>query len=848
MASFWRPVSNGYNPIYWVTVSGIPILFTERALGKTLPTQWLSADASLVIDDSAEIGVEAIDRDRGIGVGLDFTLKLLDTDTIRDWMRRWSQQCTLTADLNPGDAVVTVDDTTGFDAAGEIHIGLERIEYTGTTATTFTGLTRATCNSLECQHKTGTTGQIVTDRPRHWRGRDVTLWASMADPSGYVCGTAYISQEATQLWRGRIVSQPQRHNDGFSVNCQSLDRALDEKLGAKISGDVNGGGASYILMPQFSMGVYLIGSDAAGVHIYDADIKFNPFAGSAGTYKSAEEIRDLIIVGFGAAVATAGLGANIGAMTFQWLLGSCRMCVQLFNDPLVFQVNAWLFIDGKDFGGIPTILYPAGMVADGWAILTEFSDGLPFAPKGPTDDALATGVDIQLSEGAVADVQTYEKVRIKSGDLTCIYSYKNIGTNGELLHLQGLVPLQNQTALTIAQLEGATADILFSDSGTFDTLALDCLQSSGTGLRGTYDILQRGAGYALDQSVIQESTFTEAMAAGQIGNLQGNISLADSAFSDVFGGILALFRLAIVCKPVRGETNTPMRLQIVHTAQGTDYTAEITDNDLLAHESDPVSSVNRLEVPNVITVTRQLDGADKPDTIIFNDFASIEAVGKREAGYRIDATDRAALQLAASGQAAAQFAYDQTVQALEIKVHPAIDIDAGDACRVDLTHPAIWTWSTSPGRIGYTGPGRCTGRKFGLKSLAATLVILIDGSLKMEALSPAATVLAFDAAGAPTWIEVALKYLDHFAFSISDAGADVGVIHYQPGQIEGNSQHYTISAAANVAGVCRLTIASQTGVFNLSLALQSTLTLPITAAVSTYQAQFAHADDGSSWG
>jgi len=836
-------------------VSGIPIVFAERALAKTLPTQWLIEDASLVIDDSAEIGVEQIDRDRGIGVGLDFTLKLLDTDAVRDWLRRWSQQCTLTANLNPGDAVVTVDDTSGFDAAGEIHIGLERIAYTGTTATTFTGLTRATCNSLECQHKTGTTGQVVTDRPRFWRGRDVTLWASMADPSGYVCGTALVSQEATQLWRGRIASQPERHNDGFSFNCQSLDRALDEKLGAKISGEVYGGGDSYLLIESYTIRAYLVGANAAGATIYTADIKFSPFKGLFNTYKTTEQIRTLISSSFGTAVAAAGAGAHVGAWVWDFHDGKWKASIDLIKDVLVYGVNFWLWLDGEEWSAFPVFLFPAGMLTDFGLQLNIFPNDVPiFSPNDADGKALATGVDIDLSGGDPADVIPPGVVRIQSGDIACTYTFSNVGSNvnsnKSLLHLQGIKPMQGQKALTIEQLKDATVEVLSSDSGTFDVLALRCLQSSGTGLRGAYDLLERGAGYALDQSVILESTFTEAMAAGHTGNLQGQISAADSSFSDLFGGLLALFRLAIVSRPTRGELNTPVRLQIVHTAQGTEYTAKIIDNDLLSHESDPIQSVKRLQTPNTVTILRQIDGNDKPDRITINDVPSIEAIGKLGAEYKIAATDRAALETAASGQVATQFAYDQTVQALEIKVHPAIDVDAGDACLITTTHPAVWTWNASPGRVGYTGPGRCTGRKFGLKSLCATLLVLIDGSLKMRALSPAAPVLVFDVAGAPTWIEVALKYLEHFAFSISDAGGPVKILHYQPGQVESAGQSYTISAAVNVAGFCRLTItpASQIGVFNLSTGLQSTLTLPLTADVTDYQEQFAHTDDGSSWG
>lgn len=47
---------------------------------------------------------------------------------------------------------ITVDDTTGFKSAGTIRIGNELIDYTGTTATTFTGCTRAQYDTTASSH------------------------------------------------------------------------------------------------------------------------------------------------------------------------------------------------------------------------------------------------------------------------------------------------------------------------------------------------------------------------------------------------------------------------------------------------------------------------------------------------------------------------------------------------------------------------------------------------------------------------------------------------------------------------------------------------------------------------
>src|SRR3990172_9091140 len=278
---------------------------------------------------------------------------------------------------------------------------------------------------------------------------------------------------------------------------------------------------------------------------------------------------------------------------------------------------------------------------------------------------------------------------------------------------------------------------------------------------------------------------------------------------------------------------------IVETGPGTNYATTITDADLLTHEGDPVANVHRAESPTAVTVEcpSVADGDSPPRTFIFNDNAAIEAVGRIEVTYKVPASHADKLKVAAGKAVLAHFANDQTLQAV-----------AGDVVWLELTHPALWTWSTNPGQVGYSGPGRVTGRKMGLKSCAVTLAVLIDGATRVHALSPAAEVLAYGGlASAPTWIEVDLGYKPHFETAIAEAGAAIRVLHYQPGQAEGSGQQYSLSAATEVSGVCRLTVSAQVGVFSLDTAKRSTLTLPLTANVTTYQALFAHADDGTVW-
>lgn len=67
---------------------------------------------------------------------------------------------TLTANISAVATIITVASTTGFPAAGFLFIEMEVIQYTGVTATTFTGCTRAKYGSSAAASFTGTSVNI----------------------------------------------------------------------------------------------------------------------------------------------------------------------------------------------------------------------------------------------------------------------------------------------------------------------------------------------------------------------------------------------------------------------------------------------------------------------------------------------------------------------------------------------------------------------------------------------------------------------------------------------------------------------------------------------------------------
>lgn len=855
--SFWGTVRYGFNPVYYVTVSGIPVVWIERATGLTLPTGFSTEDASLVIDDSSEIGVEMIDRQRGVAASLSFGFKLLDTSTVRDWLRRWSRSAILTADLSAIGTTITVDSTAGWPATGELQLGIERITYTGTTATTFTGCSRAQSGSLVYKHATGTTAQFATDRPRHWRGREVVLWAAPADPSGYVPGATLYS-DARMVWRGRIVDGPQRERDGFRFEAQSLDRVLDDSLVATISGQVVDTSAKYLAQKGWGAMVFVDALDSTGASLWTYELWLSPFENDAdGDMMSGQTMRERIVDAWAAAVTEAGAGADLLDLVWSKIKGGfwqARACV--VQDVNIHKLLFWVYHGGEEWVDSKDPTYPGGMQSDRWELLpwvtgddptTLLSYPFATAPK-------VSSVTLALDSGAASDVPASGKVRISVGEASIVYSYTVAGSSQGQVYLAGLTPILEgkAVAFTAAQLVGSSAEIVFEDSGEFAAMMLRTLFSSGTGLRSaTYDTLKRGQGYGLAEDQIHQWSFEYSTA--PLSTIAGAASHGGKTFAELFGGALGLFRKAVVARPDVDDGFFAPKLHLVDTASfGADYATTIHDDDLLSNEGDPVLSVRRADSPNRIVITRPIPGSDDAaDRWTFADHSSADATGSREATYDIPAQDRAALWIAAEPAAAMHLAADETTQAVELRVPPWIDAEVGDLVRLELTHPAMWTWGSNPGAVGYTGTARVVGRRLNLKTCQVTLLLLFDGAVTMRALSPAARVQSFAGAAAnPTSIDVDLKYLNHFTNAIAAAGGNVWVYHYQPGQVETVTQKHEISGASNVGGNCRLTVASTSGGHSLSTADRSTLTLPTTNGgdLSTFQAGFAHVDDGTQWG
>jgi hypothetical protein len=839
--AFWDLIKYGWQPNYWLTIGGIPVCWAEVATGQTPPAGY-TIDPALVIDQSSQIG-STVNRDNGSANSLPLTFRLLDSvngtaSGASTWIRKWTKQATLTADLSATAPTLTVDDTTGWSNGDVVYLGGEAI-LIGTVAsgTSFTGCTRATRGTAAAVHRTGQGGQLGTNLPR-LRGAEVVLWASPLDPGGYATGT--LTGDAVQIWRGRV-ADVRRVANGFDFECSSLDRVLDTPLVARLTGKVDGTKAMFPVNSSWWLSAHLVGEDNAGATVLDQVLKIAPFGSyTNGVLHYGADLKATIIAAWAAAVSAASVGGYVGDLVWNGNDYGVLLAVNLdnlYNTKLTFTIQGSEPKTVKGYGaGTPEIL-------SFWSTVNPTGGGV-FGAGGDTLTLAMDGnpADVPAGKGRLS-------VTLSTGTHTYIYATATPADG--VVYLTQVVPASKGALYVHSQpgwFTGASAEILLTSTGNPADLALRALESSGTaGLRGTYDTLGQGAGYAIPSTAIDESSFIKLLADGSLAKLTATTTTAGGGFFDLYGGTLGLFRRAVVVRP--DSTGTPKLTAVRTYVGGSDWTTEITDADLLCLAGEPVANVTKLQAPNVIKVTRSGQEVESEDEAYFHDVPSVEAEGAREAEFAVPADSVDEWRAAAQTAALAMFGVDQTVQAVELRIPPWVNAQIGDCVRLDITHPSLYSWAS--GSTGISGVGRVTGRTLALKDLAVTLTVLCEGNIQTHSLAPAMKVTAHTSTGAnPSSVTIPDKYHAHLVAALAFAGGPVYLAAYDPGTVETTSRYLTVSAVASPSGGS--VVLTTSGLAGGSVTDGATyLTLPTSApvgpSITSYQAGFAHDADGSYW-
>ena len=837
-------VRYGWQVIWAVMIEGIPTIFTEHATGFALPSGWTAEVAALVLDDSAVLGSQ-VDRARGLGVGLAANFKLLSSASVDAYMRAPPLGTILDAAVTAAEVgAISVVDTTGWPAAGDLYVGLERVGYTGQTAppgATFTGLTRGK-GGVAYAHRVGSVSSQVTSLPYWWIGRDVQIWAIPCDPGGLPSSAdGALLTDAEMVWRGRIDGGPTRASDGWDFSAISLDRILDRELLARLSGKIVDAVPRYTIEPIDTWPCY-IDVEQGGAIVASALLLIKPWGAlTAGVCYSAAELRAAFVIAWAAAVTAAGAGAWLGAIKSAWAywkialignaawVGSAKIRISWKLDQ---QSNIW-WPDATAAGEALVKIASQGMDAGVYEIKS-------------VDEMYALTVAVEISDGSVADLSAPGLIVVEGG----IYRFWDLATSGSTAYLGHVTTLGNNW-LDKAQREainkpGLSVEIRYEASAqSLGLLAAELIESSGTAaLRGTYDVLGRGQGYGIPDDCVDEASLLGVPAA--LVGLGVTADVAATSCADLACSGLALARAAIVARRQPASALDPryVRLRLVPTdTTASDYLLSISTADLLGIDSDALTLEERLEVPTVLKVERTAAGSDTPDKILATDLAAADVLGSIEQAHTVPATSIDALRVLVQDAAALLFASERFTAAIKIRVGPWVDAHVGDAVHLDLMHPLLWDYLL--GTPGYVGNGRVVGRTLHPRTLVCELTIIIGGALRGSCLSIASEVSA-SAAGT---VDVPLTHLAHWSQALALAGGQVKALHYRPGAAENSAANWThVTLAVAVAGICRLSVADWAGEA-VSVALATTLTLPLSAdgEITEYQQGFAHDSDGTRW-
>lgn len=238
----WSTAALGARVVPVLTIAGAPYAFTPPGVDLTdvvwtgdPDSAWFLGTSSIVARDWLrldEIAIETTARLPGEAPDVSgLTAHLADVDgAVTSYVggRRAMARTLLTANLTASATSVSVERTDGFPSTGALHIGGERVTYTGKTSTTFTGLTRGTAGTRARRHvlRQGMFALEVfggsTERLPGLRGRRACLW--LCRLTGATTAT-----DPTLVWDG-VCGAGGEVGAGWRVPLVPSVRALEAKL------------------------------------------------------------------------------------------------------------------------------------------------------------------------------------------------------------------------------------------------------------------------------------------------------------------------------------------------------------------------------------------------------------------------------------------------------------------------------------------------------------------------------------------------------------------------------------------------------------------------------------------
>lgn len=798
MLTWSELIDAGYSRVLGVTIEGIPFAFLETQLLTTadepvaVPSGYTSAPSSLRVRESDRISRE-LDRVTGLGRGRSLDLVFaLDALTVAgaDLFRTPSLRARLTTDADGTATTFQVDDTTGFAAAGSFYVGREFVTYTGTTATTFTGLTRAVAG-LPYFHPSSTSSgyRYCTNRPQYWRGRFVTVYEHLVGPDGRALATTActVGSYCRELWKGYVDAQPQIDGRQMLLRCLPIERLLAQDLGGTAKGKVLFHPLEDATVPADAFGRYpvvITPSDTVFVQNLDTNDNLtvsllpagaSPVVSSVDT--AALSIFAAIQNGFSARFVAGSY--DVGVVEGESVSVRFRVCVE---DPatnarevLTMNSSVWFFEQTRrqrTFSDVVAVNLATARQVTG----DQFDYNVnPNARANPwvvvKPDLEADGEPTTWPSSGYVLLENDEGLEVARFD--SLISAESWAA-GQVLAFQLTERALMGTTRVNPFLASTLATVIPGMRGTLEEVVETLATSSGTGLRGVYDTLGYGQGLGIP------GTWFDIDGWPMSSQFVDGASDDKASVEKVVGGWLALWGR---CLTQRRGADGYVRIEAVST------TLDVPGTALTVMPSSVMvgsTQAERLfESPNVVRIEDSL--RQKRTVSVIRDVPRQQSEGARSVTFVAPGISTAsALILGAK-----MLALSDGQLVVTMAVRPGLDLQVGDPCRLDLDHPAIWSWED--GAVAQSVPARVIGETLSLGTGERTMTFLVPAQQQVaRQLCPAARV---DGYLSTTLLEVD----DVTGF---EAGMEVRV--YRRG-LSSTSTTRTVAAVYATAGTIELT-------------------------------------------
>lgn len=706
-STFAELIAAGWHWVHELEIEGVrhvlPEVAPKRAVGGTmaLPTHCVGPVPALICDAEQDTSQE-IDRDGGVARGDEvvFTLSweaLTDAGTLAELFKEPALRVAITADIAGTDTDITVESTAGVTAGDYLNLGRELMQVVTVTDATHIEVTRAVLGYAYAYRADSPTYRWLTDTPEVWRGRFTVLHRHLVSPEGRALDATWrTGTYHREEWAGFIDEAPRVGTWGMELRCLPLVRLAAQEVGYEMAAE---------LVTPASDDAGDIGAMPIVVRPGAALTLRGSYTGSSsGTFSVSGPTVDTAYVttvnGWAAQVQDALATALAGEPWWDGLIEvgtASAVTGRSWADPPVGQLVVRLSYDGGsyDVKGVTLtveatpLLYwltpgtlegkkglhnePIWHWSEGWpAVQFRYPLGayLPVVQtegEGWQDLVIPeSGLGLVEVDGALEIVRWDDVASAGGGVVLLRLAERGLGGTGPI---------------DIAA--GATLRIVTGAVGTPGSVALRILESTGTGLRGTYDTLGLGHGLGVPSARIDEAAFAAADLTEFSAAL---ISDGRASLEGLVGGWLALSGWCLV---QRRNVSGVIQLTLVRVEPeaGTSGIDELAAADI---ELSGVGTPRVLARPNQVKISRSGPAGTRAPMVV-RDETRIQQETTRS--WDVDCPgipEGWANQLAAT-----VIAIGRGQSVVDFAVAPANSTQIGDLLNLVAGHPTTYNWATA---------------------------------------------------------------------------------------------------------------------------------------------------------